>query len=68
MAYSPRLSAPSTSNKYYYKLNPYYQSGFGLPNCTCYAFGRFYEILGSKPKLSLRNAENWYGHDDGYKR
>lgn len=68
MAYSPRLSAPSTTNKYYYSLNPFYQSGYGLPNCTCYAWGRFYEILGSKPKLSLSNAENWWSHKDGYSR
>lgn len=68
MAFTPRLSAPSTSNKYYYSLNPFHQSGYGLPNCTCYAYGRFYEISGSKPKLSLSNAENWWGHKDGYKR
>lgn len=68
MAYKPRLSAPSTSNKFWYGLNPFYQSGFGLPNCTCYAFGRFYEILGIKPKLSLGNAENWWAHNDGYER
>lgn len=69
MAFSPRLSAPSTSNKYYYSLNPFYKSGYGLPNCTCYAFGRFYEISGEKPKLSLRNAENWWGNTaDGYER
>ena len=68
MAFSPRLNAPSTSNKYYYSLNRFYKSGYGLPNCTCYAWGRFYEILGSAPKLSLSNAENWWGHNDGYKR
>lgn len=68
MASKARLSAPSASNKYWYKLNPFYQSGYGLPNCTCYAWGRFYEILGSRPKLSLSNAENWYGYKDGYKR
>lgn len=68
MGFKARLNAPSKSNKYYYKSNPYYQSGYGIPNCTCYSFGRFYEVLGSKPKLSLRNAENWWGHNDGYKR
>ena len=68
MTFTPRLTAPSTSNKYYYAGNPYYQSGYGLPNCTCYAWGRFYEILGQQPRLSLRDAENWYSHDDGYER
>ena len=68
MSFTPRLTAPSTSNKCYYAGNPYYQSGYGLPNCTCYAWGRFYEILGEQPTLSLRDAENWYSHDDGYER
>lgn len=68
MAFSARLNAPSYSSSYWYSANPFYQSGYGLPNCTCYAWGRFYEILGSKPKLSLSNAENWYGHNDGYTR
>lgn len=68
MTFTPRLNAPSTSSSYWYKNNPFYQSGYGLPNCTCYAWGRFYEILGSKPKLSLSNAENWWGHNDGYER
>ena len=68
MAFTPRLSAPSTSSSYWYSANPFHQSGYGLPNCTCYAWGRFYEIAGTKPKLSLSNAENWWGHNDGYKR
>ena len=69
MTYKARLNAPSTSNNYYYNNNVFYTSGYGMPNCTCYAWGRFYEILGKKPKLSTRNAENWYGNkEDGYKR
>lgn len=43
--------------------------GDTLPNCTAYAWGRFYEILGSRPKLSTGNAEDWYGYTaDGYER
>lgn len=68
MSYKPRTSAPSKSNKYFYSDNPFYKSGYGLPNCTTWAFGRFYETLGSMPKLSTSNAENWYGKKDGYKR
>lgn len=68
MAYTKRLQAPSKSNKYYYSDNPFYKAGYGLPNCTCYAWGRFYEISGTRPKLSTSNAENWWGHNDGYKR
>ena len=66
MAFTPRLNAPSYSSSYWYSANPFYQSGYG--NCTGYAWGRFYEILGSKPKLSLTNAENWWSHNDGYER
>lgn len=38
-------------------------SGIGstLPNCTAYAWGRFYEILGERPKVYTGNAEMWYG-------
>ena len=37
--------------------------------CTGYAWGRFYEILGSRPSLSRGNAGDWYGYtSDGYSR
>lgn len=52
----PRTSAPTSDNSYYYGLNPFYKSGYGMPNCTAYAYGRAYEILGSKPNLSTGNA------------
>lgn len=67
-AYSPRTTAPSTSNAYYYSNNIFYTSGYGMPNCTCYAYGRAYELLGSKPKLSTGNAGAWWKHnvDNGY--
>lgn len=68
MAFTPRLTAPDTSNSKYYVDNPFYQSGYGMPNCTCYAYGRFWEISGTKPTLSLGDAGGWYGYDDGYKR
>ena len=63
-----RTTAPEESNAYYYSENPFYQSGYGLPNCTCYAWGRFYELSGQRPALSLGDAENWYGYSDGYSR
>lgn len=67
--FTARTTAPSSNSKYYYKNNPYYQSGYGMPNCTCYAFGRFWELTGGdKPTLSLRNAESWWKENDGYKR
>lgn len=66
--FKPRTTAPDTSDSRYYANNPYYKSGWGMPNCTCYAYGRFWELLGYEPKLSLRDAEQWYAHNDGYTR
>lgn len=75
--FKQRTSAPSTTDKYWIhtsngglneciKIN---NSGSCLPNCVGYAWGRFYEITGERPKLSRANAENWYGYtSDGYKR
>ncbi len=66
----PRTETPTTDNTYYYADNPFYKSGYGLPNCTCYAFGRFWELTGGTiPKLSWGNAEDWWGKtSDGYQR
>lgn len=60
--YVPRLdTAGMEGSKYYYSDNPFYLSGYGLPNCTCYAYGRWYEITGEKPTdLSLGNANTWW--------
>lgn len=63
------------NNKYWYSSNPFYQSGYGLPNCTCYAWGRFWEVTeqsgvtGVTPSLSRGNGGDWYGYtQDGYPR
>lgn len=59
--YQPRLSAPSRSNAYYSsKLNVYFQSGYGMPNCVAYAYGRIYEMNGEAPKISRGSAGSWY--------
>lgn len=69
-----RTTAPTKDNKYYNSnINPFVSAGYGIfqnnGNCTAYAYARFYETTGSKPKLSTGNAENWYGKtSDGYKR
>lgn len=71
--FEKRLSAPSKSNKHYYSGNIFYQCGYGMPNCTCFAFGRWQELyaihgISEKVKLCTSNAENWYKYNDGYKR
>ena len=72
----PRLTAPSAADKYYLHTSKgglneciHISGGSCLPNCVGYAWGRFYEITGERPKLSRANAEMWYGFTaDGYKR
>lgn len=60
--FTPRLTADGIYlSRYYYNENPFYLSGYGLPNCTCYAWGRFYEISGVRPdNLPLGNGGNWF--------
>lgn len=76
MAFTPRKTAPSTSSKYWKHTSAggvneciKISGGSCIPNCVGYAWGRFYEILGKKPKLAKTNAETWYLNTaDGYQR
>ncbi|MDO4541333.1 MAG: chitobiase/beta-hexosaminidase C-terminal domain-containing protein [Bacillota bacterium] len=62
--FSPRLTAPDSTNAYYYSSrNIFYASGYGMPNCTAYAYGRAYEILGKAPSLCTGNAGKWYDYN-----
>lgn len=66
-AYTPRLTAPARNNPYYYSnKNIFYASGYGMPNCTAYAYGRAYEILGTKPNLCTGNAGTWYDYNKAH--
>ena len=68
----PRTTAPPTNSPYYYGTgNPFVAGGYPLGsigNCTTYAWGRAWEILGSKPKLSTGEATKWWSYKDGYSR
>jgi surface antigen len=74
MNYNPRLNCPSSDNKYYNSsINPYVNAGYGMfqnnGNCTCYVYGRFMEVLGQDScNLCINDAEDFYNHDDDYKR
>lgn len=69
MTFTPRLDDNGILNNFHwYSDNPFYQSGYGLPNCTCYAYGRFWEEsdpLGTganKPiELPLGDGGTWWG-------
>ncbi|MDE6659322.1 MAG: CHAP domain-containing protein [Eubacterium sp.] len=59
--FEPRLSTPSGSNPYYNRtLNVYAKQGYGMPNCTAYAYGRIYEITGEAPLINSGNAGDWW--------
>ena len=63
--FSPRLSLEKPTNIKYYKPKSSYNpfavnySAYG-GNCTWYAWGRAYEILGTRPKLGTGNAKTWW--------
>lgn len=59
--------------EYYYSSNNIYNNGSAyLPNCTCYAYGRFAEIRGSfqglSTKLPISDATNWYANATGLEK
>lgn len=58
--YEPRLTAPDGEPYYTRELNVYSQTGYGMPNCVAYAYGRVYEITGEAPKISRGNAGEWW--------
>lgn len=58
--YEPRLSAPSGESYYTRELNAYAQTGYGMPNCVAYAYGRIYELNGEAPLISRGNAGEWW--------
>lgn len=75
-SFVPRLTAPAIREPYWttcfyngiYGLNPFpilhgRFTGDVLPNCTAWAYGRFYELLGEEPLLSWNNAEYWFLRD-----
>ena len=73
--YTPRTKEPSTTDKNFIHMSSggynrciVIKNGSCLPNCVGYSWGRWREILGKNPNLSLNNAENWWAHNDGYER
>ncbi|MDR0914184.1 MAG: CHAP domain-containing protein [Oscillospiraceae bacterium] len=62
--YPARLRAPDSENPYYYsRKNVFEDCGYGLPNCTAYAWGRTYELNKEYPELCTADAGNWYGYN-----
>ena len=62
--FTPRMTAPDADDPCYYSSdNIFYAADYGMPNCTCYAWGRAYEITGEEPQLSPYDACTWYGYN-----
>lgn len=58
--YEARLNAPNGEAYYTRELNAYAKTGYGMPNCVAYAYGRAYELNGEAPKISKGNAGEWW--------
>lgn len=66
ISFEPRLNDEGIQGSiYYYNENPFFLSGYGMPNCTCYAWGRFWEISdtsksgSNRPTLPTSDAGLW---------
>ena len=70
MAFTPRLTDANMVNNpwWYSKQNPLYDAGYGLPNCTCYAYGRYAEIRGAFANLPVGNAGKWFEQATSFDR
>lgn len=68
--FTPRLTKDGMLNsKYWYSnTNPFYPAGYGLPNCTCYAWGRFWEISDVIPHLPAYDGGQWWDNVSGYEK
>lgn len=80
----PRTTTPGVNIKYYRHTGYYVDgingvneaiiidgtTGYVMPNCVGYTWGRAYEAYGRRTNLpALKNAEEWYANtQDGYQR
>jgi len=60
LPFTPRLEAPDANDRRFSTDNPFHNVGNRMPNCTTYAWGRAYEILGSRPNLNIGHARYWF--------
>lgn len=62
IGFKPRFIPPEKTNDCYYSnKNIFHRAGYGLPNCTAYAYGRILENAPSKSFKALTgNGGKWY--------
>lgn len=73
MSYIPRLTentptAMQNNPWWYSNANIFYASGYGLPNCTCYAYGRYAEVRNAWASLPSGDAGTWYDNATNFQR
>lgn len=70
MNYVPRLTSDGMRNNpwWYSSGNALYRIGYGLPNCTCYCYGRYAEIRNGFANLPASNAGKWYASATSFQR
>ena len=66
----PRLTDAGVNGGtwWYSSGNPFYPAGYGMPNCTCYAYGRYAEARGAWASLPTGNAKDWYDAATSFSR
>ena len=74
ISFTPRLTAPEKDDELYCR-NFFAVYVADMPNCTTYAYGRAWEILGHEPDLCHGRSEQWFGNigvssnpNDSYER
>lgn len=70
MSYTPRLDDTGMLNNpwWYSNGNIFYAAGYGLPNCTCYAYGRYAEVRQDWAPLPGGDAGDWYDSASSFPR
>lgn len=65
----PRTTdAGMQGNPWWYSSGNIFYPNFGLPNCTCYAYGRWGEIRNEFANLPGGDAGTWYNSVTGFEK
>ena len=70
MPFTPRLNSTGMNGNpwWYSNSNIFYAAGYGLPNCTCYAYGRYAEARNDWAPLPSGNGGDWYDAATNFQR
>lgn len=63
---APRVNDPAREPVDNYHYNTGTWAVYPMPNCTAYAWGRAFEIIGIEPGLSINNASQWEGQNNAF--